>query len=91
MTREINLFSLAAARNLTLPASVRPYPTTVDPIVNSLLTAFSTGAAGGTLKSRVGSANDFNRLDLKFQAPGTNIRRFPSARFDWDLTKKHQL
>jgi len=91
VTREINLFSLAAARNPTLPSSVRPYPTTIDPTVNNLLTAFSTGAKGGTLKSRVGSANDFNRLDLNFQAPGTNIRRFPTARFDWDVTKKHHL
>ena len=89
--RDINLFALAAARNATLPAAVRPYPTTVDPIVGNLLGAFSSGAAGGTLKSRVGSANDFNRLDLTFQAPGTNIRRFPTARFDWDVTKKHHF
>jgi hypothetical protein len=91
VTREINLFSIAAAKNPTLPVSVRPYATTIDPIVSNLLGAFSSGAAGGTLKSRVGSANDFNRLDLNFQAPGTNIRRFPTARFDWDLTKKHHL
>lgn len=92
VVREINLFSLAAARNPLLPATVRPYPTTVDPIVGNLLGAFSTGAAaGGTLKSRVATANDFNRLDLTFQAPGTNIRRFPTARFDWDVTKKHHF
>jgi Carboxypeptidase regulatory-like domain len=90
-TREVNLLQLAANRNPTLPSSVRPYPTTVDPTVNTLLAAFSSGAAGGTLKSRVGTANDFNRLDLNFQAPGTNIRRFPTARFDWDLTKKHHF
>ena len=90
--RDINLFSLAAARNPTLPGTVRPYPTTIDPIVSNLLSAFSAGAAdGGTLRSRVGTANDFNRLDLTFQAPGTNIRRFPTARFDWDVTKKHHF
>lgn len=90
--RDINLLALAAARNPTLPATVRPYATTIDPIAGNLLAAFSSGAAsGGTLKSRVTSANDFNRLDLTFQAPGTNIRRFPTARFDWDVTKKHHF
>ncbi|HEU4934262.1 MAG TPA: carboxypeptidase regulatory-like domain-containing protein [Pyrinomonadaceae bacterium] len=92
VTRDINLLALAASRNPTLPGTVRPYATTIDPIVNNLLGAFSAGAAdGGTLKSRVGTANDFNRLDLTFQAPGTNIRRFPTARFDWDVTKKHHF
>ena len=92
VTRDINLLALAAARNPTLPGTVRPYATTIDPIVGNLLGAFSAGAAdGGTLKSRVGTANDFNRLDLTFQAPGTNIRRFPTARFDWDVTKKHHF
>lgn len=92
VTRDINLLALAAARNPTLPATVRPYATTIDPIVGNLLGAFAAGAAdGGTLKSRVGTANDFNRLDLTFQAPGTNIRRFPTARFDWDVTKKHHF
>lgn len=92
VVRDINLLALAAARNPTLPSSVRPYPTTIDPTVSSLLAAFSQGAAsGGTLRSRVGSANDFNRLDLTFQAPGVNTRRFPTARFDWDITKKHHF
>lgn len=92
VTREINLLALAAARNPTLPGTIRPYATTIDPTVANLLSLFSAGSKqGGTLRSRVASANDFNRLDYTFQAPGTNIRRFPTARFDWNVTKNNQL
>jgi len=88
-----NVLTLASDRNAQgLPATVRPYATTIDPIVGNLLNLFSQGAAGGgTLKSRIDSSNDYNRLDFNFQAPGTNIRRFPTARFDWDVTKKHHF
>ena len=93
VVREINLYTLAANRNLAgLPATVRPYPTTPDPILLNLLGLINTGANnGGQLRSRITSANDYNRLDLNFQAPGTNIRRFPTARFDWNITKNHQF
>jgi len=91
-TRNINLLALAAAKNPSLPASVRPYATTPDPIVANLLNLYAQGtASGGTLKSRISSANDFNRLDFNFQTPGSNIRRFPTARLDWNITKNNQL
>ena len=93
--REINVLALAAARNTSaagLPASVRPYATTIDPTVATLLGAMAAARnQGGSVRSRIASANDFNRLDYNFQAPGTNIRRFPTSRFDWNITKRHQL
>ncbi|MEK6279035.1 MAG: carboxypeptidase regulatory-like domain-containing protein [Acidobacteriota bacterium] len=92
VVREVNLLGLAAARNPSLPASIRPFATTIDPIVATLQGLFAKGAtSGGTLKSRIGSANDYNRLDYNFQAPGSNIRRFPTARFDWNVTEKHHF
>ena len=42
---------------------------------------------GGVLKSRIASANDYNRFDYQFQDPGTNLRQFPTARFDWNITR----
>src|SRR5262249_52702932 len=35
--------------------------------------------------------NDLNRLNLNFQDPGRNIRRFPTIRLDFNLTKNHHL
>jgi hypothetical protein len=90
--REINLFALAAARNATLPGTIRPFPTTPDPTVAGLLNDFAAGVAlGGTARSRIANANDFNRFDYNFQTPGSNIRRFPTTRFDWNITPNHQL
>lgn len=90
--RNINLLTLAANQNPLLPASVRPYATTRDPIVANLQTLFSQGARqGGNIRNRIASASDYIREDLTFQAPGTNIRRFPTARFDWNITKDNQI
>ncbi|HEX6189009.1 MAG TPA: carboxypeptidase regulatory-like domain-containing protein [Pyrinomonadaceae bacterium] len=91
VVRNINLLTLAGNQNPSLPATVRPYPTTLDPIVANLQNLFSQGARGGTIRDRIASASDYIRRDLTFQAPGTNIRRFPTARFDWNITKNNQL
>jgi hypothetical protein len=93
--REIDLFQLANTANTTpnfLPAHVRPYVTTVDPTIASIIDAFNAGAAkSGTIRERVSRANDFNRLDFDFQTPGENVRRFPTLRLDWNLTEKQHL
>ncbi len=90
--RDINLLTIAGNANATLPATVRPYATTVDPTVASIMNAFTAGAAkGGQIRERVSTNNDYNRMDLNFQAPGTNVRRFPTLRYDWNLTEKHKI
>ena len=91
VVRNINLLTLAGNQNPSLPASVRPYATTLDPTVANLQNLFSQGARSGTIRDRIASASDYIRRDLTFQAPGTNIRRFPTARFDWNITKNNQL
>src|SRR5207248_5480261 len=78
--------------NLLALAASKGYPSTIDPSVAQGLSLIDTGArASGSLKSRVASANDFNRLLYNFQDPGTNIRRFPTGRLDWNITKKQSL
>jgi hypothetical protein len=81
--RTVNLLTLAASRG---------YPGAIDPTVAQGLGLVNTGArAGGSLKSRVASANDYNRLEYNFQDPGTNIRRFPTGRLDWNVTKNQHV
>ncbi|MEW6129452.1 MAG: TonB-dependent receptor [Acidobacteriota bacterium] len=89
--RAINLYQLAAAKNPTLPASVRQYATTPDPTIASALGLINEAAQKGVLKSRIDTANDYNRMDLTFQDPGQNLRRFPTVRLDFNLTDKHHL
>jgi Carboxypeptidase regulatory-like domain len=81
--RNINLLSLAASKG---------FPGTIDPKIGTGLDIVNTAVhTEGALKSRIASANDYNRLDYQFQDPGTNIRRFPTARFDWNITKNQHL
>jgi hypothetical protein len=81
--RNINLLSLAASKG---------FPGTIDPTIGAGLDIVNTAVrTQGALKSRIAGANDYNRLDYQFQDPGTNIRRFPTARFDWNITKDHHL
>ncbi|MEK7832197.1 MAG: hypothetical protein AAB401_13975, partial [Acidobacteriota bacterium] len=90
--RNINLLGLATTANGTLPATVRPYATTIDPTIGGILDGFSAGAAkGGITRERVSTNADYNRLNLNFQAPGTNVRRFPTMRLDWNVSEKHHL
>ncbi len=93
--RNVNLLGLANTANTTagfLPATVRPYATTVDPTIGGILDAFKAGAGkGGITRERVSTNNDYNRLDLNFQAPGQNVRRFPTLRLDANVTEKHHV
>jgi len=90
--RTVNLYTLAASRNPTLPANVRQYPATPDPLVQTSLDEMAGLSAGsGTLRSRVATNADYNRSDYTFQTPGSNIRRFPTVRLDARLTDKHSL
>ncbi|HEX7315288.1 MAG TPA: TonB-dependent receptor [Pyrinomonadaceae bacterium] len=81
--RTVNLLQLAASRG---------YPSTIDPSVAKGLSLIDGSVhQSGSLRSRVASANDYNRLQYNFQDPGSNIRRFPTGRLDWNITKNHHL
>jgi Carboxypeptidase regulatory-like domain len=76
--RTVNLIALAQSRG---------FPQGIDPKIAAGLALVNTGAhSSGALASRINSANDFNRLNYQFQDPGNNTRRFPTARFDWNIT-----
>jgi hypothetical protein len=89
--RDVNLYQIAAAKNPTLPAGVREYPTTPDP---TLMTSYNlvsrlTTAGTGTIRSRIPTNNDYNRNDFNFQTPADNKRHFTTARLDYNITQKH--
>jgi hypothetical protein len=91
--RKVNLLQLAAAKNPTLPANVRPYATTADPAVAASLAQYLKLATPqtGSLVDRVTSQNDYNRNTFNFQTPGTNVRRFLTTHFDYNITSKHHF
>jgi hypothetical protein len=81
--RTVNLLTLAGSKG---------FPNAIDPSVAKGLSLINTGArSSGSLKSRIASANDYNRLEYNFQDPGTNIRRFPTGRLDWNVTKNQHI
>jgi hypothetical protein len=86
VVRNINLYQIAAAG-----AGGRTYTSTPDPTVANALGVVNAAAQQGILRSRIDTAGDYNRLDLNFQDPGTNLRRFPTVRLDFNLTKNHHL
>ena len=61
--REVSLFNLARAANQTLPASIRQFPTTPDPLVQSALNQYLRLATPqtGSLVDRITTNNDYNR------------------------------
>ncbi|HXI89728.1 MAG TPA: carboxypeptidase regulatory-like domain-containing protein [Blastocatellia bacterium] len=91
--RQIDLLQLVVSKCGTLPAGTA-CPSTVDPRVAAglgLVDGYVHSA--GSLTSRIStqSPGDYNRLDYNFQDPGKNIRWFPTARFDYNLSSKHHL
>jgi hypothetical protein len=86
VVRNVNLYQIAATG-----AGGRTYINTPDPTIANALGLVNTAAQKGILRSRIDTANDYNRLDLNFQDPGTNLRRFPTVRLDFNLSKNHHL
>ena len=91
LLRSVNLLDLARAKNPALPANVRQYPTTIDPMVQGVVNQYLTLATpqAGSLRDRIDSNSDYNRNDFTFQAPGMNRRKFYTARADYNITSKH--
>jgi Carboxypeptidase regulatory-like domain len=79
-------------KNILTIAAAKGFPGTVDPVVAKGLALVDAGIrSGGSLKDRIASASDYNRLEYNFQDPGNNLRRFQTIRFDWNITKAQHL
>lgn len=88
--RTVNLYTIAAAGAGT-GANRRTYPSTPDPQIATGLGLIAEAQTRGLLKSRIETAADYNRLDLNFQDPARNLRRFPTVRLDFNITQNHHL
>jgi hypothetical protein len=91
--QRVNLFALAAGKNPTLPSNVRAFPTTADPMVKDILTAYRQlgTPTAGSLQDRISTNADYNRDDFTFQAPGKNNRKFLTTHFDFNINSKHHF
>ncbi len=82
--RTVNLYTLAGGRG---------FPSTPDPIIGvktiPQIGQLTDGVSG--LQSRIASNSDYNRNNLNFQSKGGNYRRFPSSRWDWNVSNKHHV
>ncbi|MGH7461367.1 MAG: TonB-dependent receptor domain-containing protein, partial [Longimicrobiales bacterium] len=91
--RIVNLYDLARTRNASLPATVRQFPTTADPTVQTIMSEYLKLATPqtGRLRDRIATNSDYNRNAFNFQTPGMNRRRFLTTRLDYLLSEKHQF
>jgi hypothetical protein len=90
---QINLYTLAANANASLPAGTRPFATTPDPTMLATLQDMVKLASpsAGSLISRIASAGDYNRNYYIFQCNGNNRRIFPTVHLDWIASSKHHF
>ncbi len=91
--QSVNLYQLAATRNATLPGSVRQFPTTPDPTLQSVFALIQklTTSGTGQISSRIPTANDYNRNSFSFPDKAVNNRNFETTRLDYNITQKHHL
>ena len=75
-----NLYSLAGAAGFT---------STPDPIIASTLSQIATATTKGSLFSRVGNNNDYNRNNFNFLTPGEHKIDFPQGKLDYIINAKH--
>lgn len=85
MQCEVNLYTIAGNAGL---------PNTVDPTVGALLTQIRTSIAGQQLNPvqvAAGNPPELNRETVSFVNPGGQVRKFPTVRFDFEVSKRHHI
>ncbi len=87
---QVNLLTLAAQANASLPAGVRPYTTTLDPTFQKTFGLMQSAGAMGIVKNNIASG-DYNTLTTSYQPSGTDSRNFYTTRIDYNITQKHIL
>jgi Carboxypeptidase regulatory-like domain len=90
LLRTVNVFSLAQQANAGLPSTIRPYRTSIDPIVGSTLNQIWGLVQNGNLQNNQPS-NDFNRYTYRYVPTSNASREFLTSRVDYNLTSMHHL
>lgn len=86
--RNVNLLQLAA--NAQVPAGVRPYSSTPDPLLAKTYAMMQQLGANGAVRTNQAS-NDYNTLTTSYQPNGTDSRDFYTSRIDYNISEKHAL
>jgi len=90
--RTVDLFALAKQANANLPASIRQFPTSVDPTLAKTYALINTATSnGGTLANRIATNNDYNRNNFTWGPKAVNNRKFETTRLDYNVTDKHHI
>jgi hypothetical protein len=80
--QQLNLYALAGAAGFT---------STPDPIIANTLSQIAAATTKGSLFSRVGSNNDYNRQNFNFLTPGEHKIDFPQGKLDYIISSKHHF
>ncbi|HKE24329.1 MAG TPA: TonB-dependent receptor [Bryobacteraceae bacterium] len=90
--KTVNLFTLAAQANPSLPAGVRAFPTAPDPILAKTFSLINQlTESGGTIISRAITNNDYNRYNFATNAKAVNNRKFQTARIDYNVNDNNHI
>ncbi len=90
--KTVNLYSLAAAANPSLPAGTTPFPTSGDPTLAKTYALINQlTSSGGALVNRIVSNSDYNRDNFATSAKAVNNRKFQTARIDYNLNEKNHI
>src|SRR5262245_11804407 len=77
----------AGGVNLYAAALAASFPNTPDPTIAKILADIRTSTSQGTLANQT----DPNLQSFTFTNTGGQVRRFPTARFDFIVTDKHKI
>jgi hypothetical protein len=92
VVKTVNLYSLAAAANPSLPAGVTPFPTSGDPTLAKTYALINQlTSSGGTLVNRIATNSDYNRNNFATSAHAVNNRKFQTARIDYNVNDKNHI
>jgi len=87
--RQVNLYNVVASA--AVPAGVRPYPTTPDPILAKTFSDISALAKNGVLRSNGPTANDYNTYQLSYGVSGLDYRYFYTGHIDYNVNSNHHV
>jgi hypothetical protein len=91
VVKSVNLYTLAAAADPSLPAGTRAFPTSGDPTLAKTYALINQLIGTGTTVSRIATNNDYNRENFTWGTRAVNNRKFQTARIDYNITEKHHF
>ncbi len=91
VVKTVNLYTLAAQADASLPSSTRAFPTAGDPTLAKTYALINQLIGGGTTVSRIVTNNDYNRENFTWGTKAVNNRKFQTSRIDYNFTQRHHF